>query len=130
VQNKTKDNLIYLGVAGALVTAIIFYIFYNDRARGTIPQIPEPILWGILSTPAMVALILERFWRHRGRRMLWTISVITASSNIVLVAVAYSRHWNPPVLLLSTMTGLWLIVVFVVTEKLLSWEGSSRKSSK
>ncbi len=43
----TKDNLIYLGVAGIIVAALVFYIFYTDRRMGKIPEIPGPILWGI-----------------------------------------------------------------------------------
>jgi hypothetical protein len=130
VKPKTKDNIIYLGVGGTIVAALAFYIFYNDRLKGSIPEIPPPLLWGILSTPVIIALILERFWRHRRRLTLWVILVAAASSNVLAMLAAYSRHWNLPIIFLSTMTALWAVVIFIVAEKLLSWEHSNRKGSR
>jgi hypothetical protein len=120
MEHKTKDNLIYLGVAGTIAGACVFYVFYTDRTMGRIPQIPEPILWGIFSTPGIVALILEGFWKQRRRPMLWAIVTVTGSINSAAMVAAYSRHWNPPVIILSMITGLLMIVVFVVAQKLLS----------
>jgi hypothetical protein len=130
MEHKTKDNLIYLGVAGALVTALAFYIFYTDRTMGRIPNIPGPVLWGFLSTVGIVALMLERFWKHRRRWVLWIILISAASINVSATLAAYWWQWNPPVVVWSTMTVLWVIIVFVVTAKLLGWEGSDRKSSR
>jgi peptidoglycan/LPS O-acetylase OafA/YrhL len=117
MKRKTKNNLIYLGVAGVIVTALAFYIFYTDRTMGRIPDIPGPILWGILSTPGIMALVLERFWEHRRRRSLWVILIIAALLNVSAMVVAYSFEWNPPVIVWSVMTVLWVIVVFTVAEK-------------
>ena len=117
MKQKTKDNLIYLGVAGVIAAALTFYIFYTDRRMGRIPNIPGPILWGILSTPGIVALILERFWQHRHRRSLWVICIAAAAINVSAMFIAYSLRWNPPVIVWSVMTVLWLIFVYVVTEK-------------
>jgi hypothetical protein len=128
MDHKTKDNLIYLGVAGTIAAALAFYVFYTDRTMGTIPAIPGPLLWGILSTPGIVALILERFWKHRHRRALWAILIAAASINVSAMVAAYRWQWNPPVILWSTMTVLWVIVVFVATEKFLFWQSSDRKS--
>lgn len=117
MKQKTRDNLIYLGVAGTIAAALAFYIFYTDRAMGRIPTIPGPLLWGMLSTPGIVALILERFWEHRRQPALWVILIAAASVNISAMYAAYSLRWNPPVILWSTMTALWVIVVFGVAEK-------------
>ena len=114
---KTKDNLIYLGVAGVIVAALTFYIFYTDERMGRIPNIPGPILWGILSTPGIVALIMERFWQYRHRRSLWIICLVAAAINASAMFIAYSLRWNPPVIVWSVMTVLWVIFVFVVTER-------------
>lgn len=130
MEQKTKDNLIYLGVAGIIAGAFVFYVFYTDRTMGRTPQIPEPLLWGIFSTPGIVALILERFWKQRRRPMLWAILTVTGSINIAAMVAAYSRHWNPPVIFLSMITGLLMIVIFVVAEKFLSWDRSNRRSSQ
>jgi len=130
MEPKTKDNLIYLGVAGAIAAALAFYIFYTDRTMGRIPKIPGPLLWGILSTLGIVALILERFWKHRRRPALWVILITAASINVLAMITAYSRQWNPPVILWSTMTALWVVVVFGLAEKFLSRERSDRKSSR
>lgn len=130
MEQKTKDNLIYLGVAGTIAAALAFYVFYTDRTMGRIPKIPGSLLWGILSTPGIVALILERFWKHRRRPALWVIVIVAASINILAMVAAYSWQWNPPVILWSTMTAIWVVVVFVVSEKFLSWERSDRKSSR
>jgi hypothetical protein len=128
MENKTKDNLIYLGVAGTIAAVLAFYVFYTDRTMGRIPKFSGPLLWGILSTPGIVALILERFWKHRRRRALWAILIAATSINISAVVAAYRWQWNPPVILWSTMTVLWMMVVFVVAEKFLSWQGSDRKT--
>ena len=120
MEQKNKDNLIYLGVAGTIAAVLASYVFYTDRTMGRIPNIPGPLLWGILSTPGIVALILERFWKHRHRFALWVISSTAALINVSAMVVAYSRQWNPPVILWSTMTALWVVVVFVVAEKFLS----------
>jgi hypothetical protein len=130
MERKTKDNLIYLGVAIAISSGLAFYIFYTDKTMGRIPKIPGPLLWGIFSTPGIVALILERFWKHRRRIALWVILIAAASINVSAMVAAYSWHWNPPVTLWSTMTALWVIVIFVLAEKILSRERIDRKSSQ
>lgn len=130
MKQQTKDNVIYLGVAGAIAAALTFYVFYTDRTMGRIPKIPGPLLWGILSTPGILALIMERFWGHRRRRALWVILIVAASINVSAMFAAYFWQWNPPVIVWSTMTALWVVVVFVVAEKLLAWEPSDRKSSR
>lgn len=85
MKQKTKDNLIYLGVAGTIVAALSYYIFYTDKTMGRIPKIPGPILWGVLSTPGIIALILERFWEHRRRLSLWVISGVVALINVSVI---------------------------------------------
>lgn len=117
MKQKTRDNLIYLGVAGVIVAVLTLYIFYTDKTMGRIPEIPGPILWGILSTPGIVALILERFWQYRRRWSLWLVSTIAAMINISAMVVAYSFHWNPPVIVWSVLTVLWVILVFIVAER-------------
>ena len=81
---------------------------------------PGPILWGILSTPGIVALVLAQFWSYRHRRMLWAIVTVVVSMNLSAVIAAYYRHWNPPVIIWSLITGVLMIPVFVVAEKLLA----------
>jgi Na+/melibiose symporter-like transporter len=114
---KTKDNLIYLGVAGVIVAVLTFYVFYTDATMGTIPDIPGPILWGILSIPAVIALIMERFWQYRHRRSLWVICLVTATINALAMFIAYSFRWNPPVIVWSALTVLWVLFVFGAAEK-------------
>jgi CHASE2 domain-containing sensor protein len=128
MKQKTRDNLVYLGVAGTIAGVPAFYILYTDRTMGRIPKIPGPLLWGILSTPGIVALILERFWEHRRRRALWVILAVAASINVSTMLAAYSYRWNPPVIVWSTMTALWVVVVFVVAERSLAREHTGRKS--
>jgi hypothetical protein len=119
---KTRDDLIYLGVAGAIVAAFTLYGIYTVKTTGNIPDIPGQILWGILSTPVIVALIFERFWERRRRRAPWIISIVAASINVSAMFIAYSLRWNPPVIVWSTMTALWVAVVFVVAGKFLAWD--------
>lgn len=130
MEQKTKDNLIYLAVAGAVTAALALYIFYTDKTMGRIPQIPGAILWGILSTFGVTALILERFWKHRHRRLLWVILIAVASINVSAMFAVYSWHWNPPIVVWSTITVLSVIIVFVVVDKLLAWNHSDRKSPR
>jgi hypothetical protein len=130
MKQKTKDNLIYLGVAGTIAAALTFYVFYTDETMGRIPEIPGPLLWGIFSTPGILALILERFWGHRRRWALWVILTVTASVNVSVASIAYFRQWNPPLIVWSTVTTLWVVAIFIVAEKYLAWESSGRKSSR
>jgi drug/metabolite transporter (DMT)-like permease len=104
MKQKTKDNLIYLGVGLAIAAGFTIYMFYTERTTGKIQEIPGPILWGILCTPGIVALIFERFWQFRRRPWLWVISVVAASVNLSAMFVAYSFRWNPPVVVWSGMT--------------------------
>jgi len=117
MRQKTKDNLIYLGVGLTIAAGFTIYMFYTEKTKGRIQEIPGPILWGILSTPGIVALIFERFWEYRRRRSLWVVSIVAASINVLAVFVAYSFRWNPPVIVWSTMTVLWIIAVFIVAQK-------------
>lgn len=124
MKQKTRDNLIYLGAAVAIAAGFTIYMFHTESSTGGIQEIPGPILWGILSTPAIVALIFERFWEHRHRRSLWLVSIVVASINLLAVFLAYSFRWNPPVIVWSTMTGLWIIAVFIVAGKLVARDRS------
>ncbi|SRR6266566_1989219 len=117
MRQKTKDNLIYLGVGLIIVAGFTTYMFYTERTTGRIQEIPGPILWGILSTPGIVALILERFWEYRRRRSLWVLLIVAASINVSAVFVAHYFRWNPPVIVWSTMTGLWIMAIFIVAQK-------------
>ena len=120
MKQKTRDNFIYLGVAGAVAAALIFYVFYTDRTLGRIPDISGPILWGLLSTPVIVALVLERFWAYRRRRSFWLIPIVTGGTNMSATFIAHYFQWNPPVIVWSTMTGLWIIAVFIVAQKVVT----------
>jgi O-antigen/teichoic acid export membrane protein len=117
MKQKAKDNLIYLGVAGTVAAALIFYVFYTDRTLGRIPDISGPILWGLLSTPVIVALVLERFWEYRRRRSLWVISIVAAIINMLAMFVAHYFRWNPPLIVWSAMTVLWVTVVLIMVGK-------------
>ena len=117
MRQTTKDNLIYVGVGLIVAAGFTIYMFYTERATGRVQEIPGPILWGILSTPVIVALIFERFWQFRRRLLLWVISIIAASINVLAMFVAYSFQWNPPAIVWSGMTVLWVIVVFIVAQK-------------
>jgi|SRR5271157_442829 len=126
MKQRTRDNLIYLSVALAIVACVATYVFYTDRSMGRIPVPPGSVLWGILSTPAVVALVLEGFWKYRRRPALWVILAVIAAVNVSVVAIAYSRGWNPPVLVWSALTGFSMIPIFVITSKIL---GSERGGS-
>jgi hypothetical protein len=129
MKQKTKDNIIYLAVAGTIAAALTFYVFYTDKTMGRTPEIPGPLLWGIFSTPAILALILDRFWEHRRRYALWVILIVTAAVNVSVVSIAYFRQWNPPLIVWSTMTTLWVVVIFIVAGKLLVRERGGRRNS-
>lgn len=123
----TRDNLIYLAVGGIIAAAATFYVFFTDRTMGRIPDIPTPLVWGILSTPAIGGLILERFWKHRRRATLWIILAGTAAINAAAMFTAYRFRWDPPLLTLSLTTGLGLVAVFVVIERALSYGTNSKR---
>jgi peptidoglycan/LPS O-acetylase OafA/YrhL len=124
MKQTTRDNLIYLGVGLAVVAGLVTYMFYGEGTTGTIRDIPGPILWGILSTPGIVGLVLEGFWKYRRRPALWIILAVIAAINISVVTIAYFRGWSPPVLVWSMLTGACMVPIFVLTSKLLGAEGS------
>jgi hypothetical protein len=117
MKQKTRDNLIYLAVAGLIVGVLTFYIFYNDASLGRIPEIPGPILWGVLSTPAIIGLILERFWEYRYCRSLWLTVIATAVANGSTIFIAYSFNWKPPVLVWAALTLIFLTAGLVISKK-------------
>lgn len=119
MKQTTKDNVIYLSVSLVIAAAGIFYAFYVEKTTGKFQTVPGPILWGILSTPGIAALILEHFWKYRHRAVLWVILFVVVAMNLLAVFITYSRGLDPPVLLWSTITGLWVVVIFIVAEKLL-----------
>jgi len=123
MKQKIKDNLIYLSVGLTVAAGFIFYAFYTERTTGTIHEIPRPILWVILSTPVIAALIFERFWEYRRRHSLWIISIIAASINVGAMFLAHRFRWNPPVIVWSSMTVAWVTVVLVVAGKFLRRRG-------
>ncbi len=117
MEQKTRDNLIYLGVGLTIVAAFTTYMFYGESTTGEIRDIPGPILWGILSDAGIAALILERYWRYRRRWSLWLLLLAAASINSSVVFVAYYLGWHVPVLVWSTLTGLCVVVLFVVADR-------------
>jgi len=120
MRRTIKDNLIYLAVAGVIVAGLLFSILYTDKVLGRIPAIPGPILWGILSTPTIMALVLERYWRSRHRPILWVVSFAAAFINVCAMLAAYSLRWSPRPVVWSSITALWVMVVFIIAEKLLA----------
>src|SRR5215469_10102744 len=117
MKQKTKDNLIYLSAGLAIAAGFTIHMLYTERTTGRIQEIPGPILWGILSTPLIVALILERFWQYRHRRSVWLISIVAGAINVSAILVAYFLHWNPPAIIWSTVTVLGVILVFKLADK-------------
>lgn len=124
MKQTTRDNLIYLGVGLTIAAAFIFYAFYTERTTGRIQEIPGPILWGILSTPGIVAVIFEQFWQFRRRRSLWVISIIAASINVLAMFIAYSLRWEPPVIVWMALTVLWLMVILYAAGKFVAHDHS------
>jgi hypothetical protein len=68
----------------------------------------------MFSTPVIIALVFERFWQFRRRLSLWVVAIIAAAGNVLSIFFANSHGWNPPLLVWSTMTGLWVTAVLVV----------------
>jgi peptidoglycan/LPS O-acetylase OafA/YrhL len=125
ITQKTKDSLLYLSVGLAIAAAFITYMFYTEAATGRIQEIPGPVLWGILSTPAIVALILERFWEYRRRRSLWIVCT-GAAINIAAMSVAYRFQWNPPAIVWSIPTVLLVTVILVFAGKFVARDRTGR----
>lgn len=119
MKQSTKDNLIYLAVGLIVAGVLAFYIFYTDTTLGTIPDIPGPVLWGVISTPLIAALILEQFWQHRRRRCVWAISGAAALLNGLSCFLAYLLRLNPSVWAWVAMTTIWVTVAFTVASKVL-----------
>lgn len=119
MKSTTRDNLIYLAIALVIAGGFIFHMFYEERMAGRIEPIPGPILWGLLSTPVIFALILERYWKYRRRRSLWIISGAAGLANIAAMLIAFSLGWSPPVLVWSAATVFYLMGAFFVAEKIL-----------
>lgn len=119
MKQKTKDNLIHLGVAGAIVAAGTTYLFYVEGKTGSLPEISGPILWGIFSTPGIVALVLEQYWAFRGRIALWVILFVAGALNTLVVYVAYVVQWDPRAIVWGAISGLLATGTLIVAGRVL-----------
>ena len=111
MKERTRDNLIYLGVALVVAGGFIGPIFYFDATRGTIPEIPRGLIWGILSTS--VALVLEQFWKKRRQRAVWMGCCAIAVGNVCFVSVIYRTWTNVPLVLLAFVSAV--LLTFAIT---------------
>jgi hypothetical protein len=111
--------LIYVGVGLTIALGFATYMLWSERITGRIPEIGGPILWGILSTPGIVAIPLDQFWEFRRRPLLWVILAVTATLNLVGISIAHALRWNPPVIMLSIITVPWFTIVTIVAGKLI-----------
>jgi phosphatidylserine synthase len=125
MKSTTRDNLVYIGVALAVAAGFIFHMFYTERTTGKIQTLPGPVLWGILSTPGIAALILERYWKYRRQRWLWFLSCAAALINIGAILVALALRWSPPVLLWSVATVVYVMLAFRVADSIVVRENKS-----
>lgn len=105
LSEKTRDNLIYLGVGVAIAGALAFYIFYTEKTTGDLPDFPGHLFWGILSTPLVAALLFEQFWEFRRRRSLWVVALVAASLNVLAIFVVHAYGWDPPAGVWAAITG-------------------------
>lgn len=119
MKQRAKDNLIYVGVGLTIVLGFATYMLWSERITGTIPKIGGPILWGILTTPGIVALLLDQFWESRRRPLLWIILAVAATLNLLGIFIANAFRWNPPVILWSIITVPWFTIVIIVAGKLI-----------
>ena len=115
---STKDNLTYLTIALLIVAALVFYIFYTERTTGRIQEIAGPVLWGIISTSGIVALLFNQFWAFRRRPLLWAITAVVALLNGTSLILADSVRWNPRVVVWGAITLIWVYIGFFAGEKL------------
>jgi len=120
MKQKSKDNLIYLGVGLTVAAGFIIYMFLAERTTGRIPDIPGPILWGIISTPGIIAIVLDRFWEQRRSAALWALSIGSASINAAVMVAAYSFRWEAPLIVWLAMTILWVNLILFFGRKLLA----------
>jgi hypothetical protein len=120
MKQKTKDNLIYVAVGLTIALGFATYILWSERITGTIPEIGGPILWGILSTPVIVALLLDQFWEFRRRPLLWVIMAVAATLNLAGIFIARAFRWNPPVITWTVISVPWVTIVIIVAGKLIN----------
>jgi drug/metabolite transporter (DMT)-like permease len=120
MKQKTKDNLTYVSVGLTIALSFAGYMLWSERITGTIPTIGGPILWGILTTPGIVALLLDQFWEFRRRPLLWGILAVAATINLAGIFIARALRWNPPVIMWSVITVPWFTIVIIVAGKLIN----------
>lgn len=117
MKERTRDNLIYLGVGLVVVAVAYGTMFYHGATRGTIPEIPDAVLWGTISTLMFFALFLEQFWQERRRRLVWAGCGAVIIGNVCFVGVVF-RFWpDIPIVLMAFVSGV-LLTLFVT---LLRW---------
>jgi drug/metabolite transporter (DMT)-like permease len=120
MKQRIKDNLIYVGVGLTIALGFAAYMLWSERITGRIPEISGPILWGILSTPGIVALLLDQFWEFRRRPLLWVILAVAATFNLAGICIAHAFRWNPPLIIWSFITVPWFTIVIIVARKLIN----------
>lgn len=124
---KLRDNLVYLSVGGLLFATLATFILYSANTKGRIPSIPPAILWAALSSPVLVALVLEHFWRFRRDWRLWALVSMTLLGNLVLVLIAQGAHLQPSLAVWTLLAMAWLSTMLFLGHKFVSRDTGPNK---
>ena len=129
MKRKNEYDIVYLSVAVAIVAALGSHILYNLKTLGTIPETQPAVVWGSMTSSAIVAVTLKRHWERRRRPLLWLVLTAAVFASVLLATVAYSLEWDPPQTVATTTTALWVIVMVTAIHWLLTHNGNRHSGS-
>lgn len=99
---KTKDNLVYIGIALGIAAILLGPLIYAIIHGTDIPEFPLKRAWLTISTVVLVAYVIQDMTRRH--RTLWTIlssAVCVALVHSVITAMILHALTRVPLLLLG-----------------------------
>jgi hypothetical protein len=92
MNDKTRDNLLYLGIAIGIVAIAAFPIFYAVSQGKDIPVFPLKSVWLVFSTVVLTAFLVQNLIKRRlkfWRALLLALSV--AIMHVVITKIISDR---------------------------------------
>jgi hypothetical protein len=119
MNDKTRDNLLYLGIALGVAAIGLAPLIYAIIRGGGIPEFPLKPAWLIGSTAILIAYLIQDLKRRRLRmRRLLSPLLCIAFVHMVITAAILRAVGRVPFLLLGVGVFVEAHVALLIIEKL------------
>jgi hypothetical protein len=119
MNNKTRDNLLYLGIALGVAAVILGPLVYAISRGRDIPHFPVKPAWLVISTVVLVAYVIQNLRRRRfGIRRALPLLLVVALAHVVISLTILDRVTRLPILLLGIGIFLEAHAALLIIQKL------------